>query len=121
MLTSFKHQIRKFLYYTGLKKRPYGFHSYTIPAYKFSMDDIKDTFCMGIPDGKGNIEYMFGRIEDGKTVYTHTEITKDPLYEMTKNAKPLPIYKYRPEGWTGGYEEFKIIPPKTDNNEMDKG
>lgn len=83
------------------------------------MDEIKDTFCMAIPDGEGNIEYIFGRLEDGKILYTSTQVEKDPLHEITKNTKPLDTYKYDSE-WTVGYEEFKIIPPKenTDENGM---
>lgn len=75
----------------------------------------ESTFCMGIPDSKGNIIYQFGHLEDGKVVIDKEEIEPDPTWHMTKDLKQIEFYRHGQQS-TSNYEEFKITSSKIDNN-----
>lgn len=53
--------------------------SFKAPDKPFSMDDMKNTWAMQVPDGNGNIICTYGRWVDGKMVEDFKETIKDPL------------------------------------------
>ena len=61
----------------------YAFRSYKVENVKpFSMDDLKDVWCMFMPDGKGNVINYGGHWIDGKMVEEWREIEPDPLIKQ---------------------------------------
>lgn len=61
-------------------------HGYMERTFKFkapkpfSMDDLKNTWFMSVPDGKGNVTNTGGKWVDGKMVEDFRETVSDPLH-----------------------------------------
>jgi len=53
--------------------------TFKAPEKPFSIDDLKDTWHLSMPDGKGNVTNTFGRWVDGKMVEDFKETIPDPL------------------------------------------
>ena len=64
-------------------------HGYMIRQTKFGKikpfnleKEMKNTWCMSMPDGKGNCINTGGHWVDGKMVEEWKEITKDPFHNI---------------------------------------
>jgi hypothetical protein len=66
----------------------YGYNSFKIENVKpFSMEDLKNTWHLSMPDGKGNVINTFGRWVDGKMVEDFKETVPDPLIKLKQFLK----------------------------------
>jgi len=64
------------------KLNGYGFKSWKMPKMKpFSLDDLKDTWFMSIPDGEGMMTNTWGRWINGQRIQDGSEIVPDPFYK----------------------------------------
>lgn len=70
----------------GVMYRSLG--SFKVPDKPFSMDDLKNTWHLSMPDGKGNVTNTFGRWVDGKMVEDFKETIPDPLQSFYEKIKP---------------------------------
>lgn len=61
--------------------------TFKAPDKPFSMDDIKNTWHLSMPDGNGNVTNTFGRWVDGKMVEDFKEIIPDPLEKLKQFLK----------------------------------
>lgn len=75
---------------TGWKDIGNGVQMRTVKykAFKpFSWDDMQNTWCTSIPDGKGNVTNTFGKWVDGKMVEDFRETIIDPLDKIISKLK----------------------------------
>lgn len=70
---------------TGWQESEHGYsiRSYKIKNFKpFTMKDLENTWCISMPDGKGNVTNCGGHWIDGKMVEEWRETIKDPLDKL---------------------------------------
>ena len=74
---------------TGWKDSGHGYQIRSVTYDKikpFSMEDMKNTWFMSMPDGKGNVTNTGGKWIDGKMVEDFRETIVDPLAKLTGNG-----------------------------------